>query len=750
MRGFILQSTYRASSGRSVIVLFGRCEDGGTFVIHDDRERPCFFVSEKDARGAGERTALRTLGGTPVVRITAPTPRDLVAPEGVVTHEADVGFAERFLISRNLRGGINIAGEPTVHGSEKHFYNPTLTPSDYAPALSLLSIDIETDAKAERLLSIALHGCGVDTVLLFTPAGYDCPPQAIPFTSERALLQGFVEEVRRRDPDVITGWNVVDFDFAVLVRIAERERVPLEIGRTPGATRVRPAGSFWASGRATIPGRVVLDGMALVRGAFVQMDEYSLDFVAREVLGEGKTVSGDDRVREIVRMWKHERRAFVEYNLQDAKLAARIIDKLQLLELAVRRSLLTGMAIDRVNGSIASFDSLYLGEMWKRGRVAPSVHNAGDGVGNAGGLVLEPKTGLFDNVLVFDFRSLYPSLMRTFQIDPVAYHAEAQPGDIIAPNGAAFSPEPSILTDILTKLFAARELAKAAKDEVASYAIKILMNSLYGVLGTPACRFYNPALANAITSFGRELLLHTKSLCEAHGHEVLYGDTDSLFVRSHAADTARALETGRALTVALNEELRVHIESKWPGAKSALLLQLEGIYDRLFFPRMRKSEGGARKRYVGRREGTMMFTGMEAVRSDWTTFAKEAQVELYTRLFAEQPVADYLRELVVGLRGGSLDAKLVYRKAIRKPLSDYTASTPPHIAAARKLAVPPRRRIAYVMTVNGPEPAAEQRSSLDYAHYLDKQLRAVAEPVLAHLGLDFDVLTDNVRQLSLF
>ena len=750
MRGFILQSSYRVEAGRSSIVLFGRSEDGGTFVVRDDRQKPCLFVAARDAQGAGEATAFHSLDGQPVVRITAAAPRDLASPADLATFEADVGFVERFLIARKLRGGIIIEGDPVRRGTVLHYLNPALSPSEYAPQLSLLSIDIETDAKAERLLSIALHGCGPDRVLLFTPAGYDCPPGAAPFANERALLQGFVDEVRERDPDVITGWNVVDFDFAVLVRIAERERVPLALGRAPGATRVRPARSFWASGRATIPGRVVLDGMALVRGAFVQMDEYSLDYVAREVLGEGKTVSGDDRVGEIVRMFKTERAAFVEYNLQDAKLAARIIDKLHLLELAVRRSLLTGMPIDRVNASIASFDSLYLGELWKRGVVAPSVRAQGDGIGNAGGLVLEPRTGLFDNVLVFDFRSLYPSLMRTFQLDPLSFHARPRPGDIIAPNGAAFAPEPSILAGILSELFTARDAAKAVHDEVGSHAIKILMNSLYGVLGAPTCRFYNPALANAITSFGRELLLYTKARCEVHGHEVLYGDTDSLFVRSNEADGARALSVGRTLAVTLNEELRTHITNTWPGAQSALLLQLEGLYDRLFFPRMRQAAGGARKRYVGRRDGATMFTGMEAVRSDWTSFAKEAQVELYTRLFAEQPVAEYLRELATQLRRGALDDKLVYRKAIRKPLSEYTASTPPHIAAALKLAVPPRRRIAYVMTINGPEPVEAQRSPLDHAHYLDKQLRAVAEPVLAHLGLDFDVLTDNVRQLSLF
>ena len=112
------------------------------------------------------------------------------------------------------------------------------------------------------------------------------------------------------------------------------------------------------------------------------------------------------------------------------------------------------------------------------------------------------------------------------------------PGDdpIVAPNGAAFRRQPGILTQILDELFPRREAAKAVGDRVASQAIKILMNSFYGVLGTPACRFHNPELANAITSFGREVLLWSKARIESFGKRVLYGDTDSLFVESDRLD----------------------------------------------------------------------------------------------------------------------------------------------------------------------------------------------------------------------
>ena len=130
--------------------------------------------------------------------------------------------------------------------------------------------------------------------------------------------------------------------------------------------------------------------------------------------------------------------------------------------------------------------------------------------------------------------------------------------------------------------------------------------------------------------------------------------------------------------------------------------------------------------------------------------ARQAQRELFRRLFLDLPVVEYLAGLVRELRAGALDELLVYRKALRKDLDAYTSTTPPHVAAARKLSGPPGRLITYYMTVNGPEPAENVRSAIDYQHYLDKQIRPVAEPVLTQLGLDFAKAIGDDRQLDLF
>ena len=545
-----------------------------------------------------------------------------------------------------------------------------------------------------------------------------------------------VQRVRELDPDILTGWNVVEFDLACLSGMAERWRVPLELGRDRGGPWWRDAGSARGTRQVNIPGRLVLDGIHLLRGAFVRYDDYGLDAVARSVLGRRKVpLAGSDPAQAILEMFRRDRARLVEYNRTDARLALEIVERLRLVELAVERSKLTGMPLDRVASSIAAFDFLYLTELGRRGMVAPSVRGAEVAEPQAGGHVLESVAGLHENVVVLDFKSLYPSLIRTFEIDPVNLlrpeagtapdHDPQDDDPILAPNGASFRRPRGLLPALLDEIMPRREEATRAGDRVKSHALKILMNSFYGVLGTPACRFYDPRLANAITSFGREVLLWCRAGIEQEGRRVLYGDTDSLFVESGSADAASASAFGAELAARLNRALAAHIEERW-RVRSRLELVFDRLYRRLCLPTMRGGSHGARKRYVGLVEAkgatTLVFTGMEAVRSDWTDLAREAQRELFARLFADQPVDAYLRDVVARLRAGELDDRLVYRKALRKLPESYTSTTPPHVAAARQ-AGRRRGRIAYVITRAGPRPADAPHAPLDYDHYIDKQLR---------------------------
>jgi DNA polymerase II len=776
-RGFILQASYRIVSGPNggrvpVVYLYGRLEDGGTFLVRDDRQRPHFYIREAQAERARTLAALlprpidrRTFDGAPVSRFDVETPRDVPALRDrlheaeIETFEADVRFAVRYLIERGIKGGCEIEG-PVDPGASVTlvFDNPQLRPAGVNVEPRALSFDIETDAKGERLLAISMYAPGLDEVLIVDGSDRAMPEHATRCADERAALDAFCDRVRQFDPDVLTGWNTIDFDFTVLERIAARLRHPFNLGRDAGPIRIRKPEGYFGSGQATIPGRLVLDGIDLLRGAFVRMDDYSLDAVAREVIGEGKAVKGDvlDRIGEIVHNYKHDLAAFVLYARTDARLAYQIVERLNLVPLAFARSRLTGMTPDRVAASIASFDFLYLSELAHKGIVAPTVRSGDSRVYAAqqGGHVLEPVPGLHRNVWVFDFKSLYPSIIRTFNIDPLSYVADPPAGvDVIETPGGAFRREPAILPRLLDELFPRRNAAKRAGDDVASHAIKILMNSFYGVLGTPACRFYNPALANSITGVGREMLLWSKRWFEEAGFRVLYGDTDSLFVHSDEHDADRAREQGRQLATALSSDIARYIGERW-RVQSRLELEFEKLYLKLFLPRARHSARGASKRYAGllrdRNADSIEFVGMEVVRRDWTALAKEVQRELYHRLFTDQAVDQYLAEIVQRVRKGELDNALVYRKNLRKDTDDYTATTPPHVAAARKSTRTAGRLISYVMTTAGPEPIDNVQHPLDREHYVLKQVKPVAEPVLAALGLDFERVIGDDRQIDLY
>jgi DNA polymerase-2 len=278
VRGFILQPTYRIEAGRPIVQLWGRLETGETFLVRDRRLVPHFYIEKQEAERARQLGARRllpsdkkTFSGRSVVRVEVPTPpdtpplRDRLQGAGIECFEADVRFAMRYLIDHGIRGSLALRGASQPgHGVDRVFQDPQVSSADWTPDLSVLSFDIETDPRARRILSIALHGCGASEVLLVTPEGFSAPAGAIPLTSERDLLRLFSRRVTELDPDVLTGWNINDFDFPVLLQRAEQLAVPFALGRGPGYVRRLRAGwystgcsssaapsSGWSSTRST-------------------------------------------------------------------------------------------------------------------------------------------------------------------------------------------------------------------------------------------------------------------------------------------------------------------------------------------------------------------------------------------------------------------------------------------------------------------------------------------------------------------
>lgn len=274
-------------------------------------------------------------------------------------------------------------------------------------------------------------------------------------------------------------------------------------------------------------------------------------------------------------------------------------------------------------------------------------------------------------------------------------------------------------------------------------------------MGSTGCRFYHADLPTAITESGQWILKTAISYFESEGYKVLYGDTDSVFVKLKGSDHANPSERGAKLASELTVFLGEKIKQLY-GAESELIMEFEKYYKKFFLPASRGTGAGAKKKYVGLvvKDSTtkLQFAGMEFVRSDSTKLAKKFQFSLYEKLFSNEEMEDYIREFVEELKSGAHDEELEYTKRLTKPPKEYIKSIPPHVKAALQLPEKTQeslRRISYIITRRGPVPIELDHSDIDYQHYIDKQIRPLAEDVLWLFEKNFDdIITGD--QLKLF
>ncbi len=686
---------------------------------------------------------------------------------GVDVFEADVRPPERYLMERFITAPVRFGGTPDADGvlTDAH-----LKPAPgYRPTLRLVSLDIETTEQGE-LYSIALEGCGERQVYMLGAPNGD--GSAVDFDleycdSRTLILKRLNDWFARHDPDAIIGWNLVQFDLRILHEHARRLGVPLKLGRGGEEMQWREHGSrthFFASAA----GRLIIDGIESLRSATWSFPSFSLENVAQTLLGEGKSIDNPyQRMDEINRMFAEDKPSLAKYNLKDCELVTRIFAKTDLLDFLLERASVTGLPADRSGGSVAAFTHLYMPLMHRQGFVAPNL-GTNPPQASPGGFVMDSRPGLYESVLVLDYKSLYPSIIRTFLIDPVGLiEGLRQPGDadsVPGFRGARFSRTRHCLPSIVARVAEGREQAKRERNAPLSQALKIIMNAFYGVLGSSGCRFFDTRLASSITLRGHEIMLRTRQLIEAQGHAVIYGDTDSTFVwlrRPHGQE--EAAQIGRALVQSVNDWWRGHVREQY-GLESALELQFETHYKRFLMPTIRGAEEGSKKRYAGlvtRPDGReeMVYKGLETVRTDWSPLARQFQQELYERIFRREPYQDYVRDYVRQTLAGAFDDRLVYRKRLRRTLDDYERNVPPHVRAARLAddynAQHGRPRqyqnggwISYVITLAGPEPLEARRAAIDYDHYITRQLQPVADAILPFVDDDFSTLVGG--QMGLF
>ncbi len=779
--GLILTRQWLEQSNGTSLVFWFATEDGPLRVNYDAQESVSFFLksdTQEVKRALGRREGWR-IGGTqlkdfqlcPVSALYLQSQRQLfdvrdkLASKGFHLMESDIKPTDRYLMERFVTGAARITGHFEKQSGYLSCNSPSLQAVEYRPELKAVSLDIETDYDAKKLYSIGLYGDQYAMVLMIgDPDSWEGSLKQGDlrfFPDEKSLLEAFIKELQQLDPDIIMGWNVVNFDFRCLQNFSDRCKVELKLGRDNQAIRWRQARAGQERFYVLIPGRVILDGIELMRSATYVFENFSLEYVAQQLLARGKLVEDvDQRGAEITEHFHHDKAALARYNLEDCKLVWDIFEKENLLGFAIERSLLTGLEMDRYGGSVAAFDFLYLPKLHREGFVAPALAQLESTNISPGGYVMRSIPGIHDNVIVLDFKSLYPSIIRTFCVDPLGLIVGLDEEDSIPGfDGGKFSRKRHILPELIEILWVARDNAKASCNAVLSQAIKIIMNSFYGVLGTLGCRFFDSRLVSSITRRGHDIIIKSKEFIEGKGYQVIYGDTDSVFVLLGSMKTEDVSRIGNELTAEINRWWQETLKKEY-GIDSYLEMQFETHFTKFLMPTMRDSEAGSKKRYAGLlSNGEVMFKGLETVRSDWSPLARNFQQVLYRRVFEGQAYTDYIKQLVSDIQEGKFEADLVLRKRLRRKLSDYVKNVPPHVQAARKAEEIRSSRnlpslydsggwIEYVMTTNGPEPKQYRHSPIDFDFYIDKQLAPVADSILVFHGSSMDKVLD--RQIGLF
>lgn len=783
--GFILTSQAKDVGHCCVIELWVSTAQG-PMRLHIKDQSPVWFIETKDSSTVQKMAMkhhisirlkplpLKTFTQEPVSACYLSNQKqsqtfegDVVA-QNIPVYESDIRLVDRYLMERFIQGEIEFDGTYSVaNGFTQVDFAKCRAGKDSVPKLKVVSLDIEC-SELGVLYSVGLDCLEDRRVIMVGESQPDTPLFIQWVKNEQELFLALINWFEQFDPDIIIGWNP-SFDMKVLTERAKHNHITLLLGRAQQACFCRQS----QNGQQrfiNVPGRVVIDGIDALKSATYSFDSWSLESVARELLNEGKAIQTPyDRMDAINHMFYHDKIALAHYNLQDCILVNKIFNKTHILEYLIQRSKLTGLSLDRIGGSVAAFYNLYMPKLHRGGYIAPNLPRD-NWVASPGGFVMNSRPGLYNSVLVLDFKSLYPSIIRSFLIDPVGLIEglkleignkvdQAVPGF----RGGQFHRNKHFLPDMIQHLWTARDIAKANNEKAFSQAIKIIMNSFYGVLGSSGCRFFDTRLASSITMRSHEIMRITRKLIEEQGFEVIYGDTDSTFVSlNRECEAEQADKIGHSLTLYINQWWKTHLKQEY-SLTSFLELEYETHFSRFFMPTIRGSETGSKKRYAGLIESGddsyLVFKGLESVRSDWTEIAHEFQHELYKIIFNGGDPTSFVLNTVEKITTGALDKKLVYKKRLRRRLHEYQKNIPPQVRAAkladeynqrkgRPLQYQNKGRVAYVITINGPEPLEYVNSPIDYNHYIDKQIKPIADAILPFIGLNFDDI--NSLQMGLF
>ena len=761
-----------------VVELFGRTRSGEALVARYYGFQPYFIVCEptpeqrqqlKQERrvvSTEERTLWVEGKDRPCVKVTVQHPglvpefRDRYRRSGEhwSVLSCDIPFVHRFLYDKGVGLTLRFQAEPEASDIAARYPQSRvvrvvtttrdLEPAEsFRPPLTILSFDIENAIRSRTIFTI----CG--TVYR---DGEEIDAFRIGATgSEADILTTFVEKVRHYDPDVITGYNIGGYDLPLLKeRFAALKLPRLALGRDGSEPDNAGGDRLWK-----VHGRVFADAWWSARTELHPKQE-SLQFVAQQLLGEGKL---DVDRRNIEGEWAKDPVRVMEYCERDARLAARILLRLHSLDKARDLATVANLPLEEgLNGRTSLFvDSILIPRADLRNIGVPQSRFGRTDTQIEGGYVHTIRPGLYNWIVVLDFKSMYPNIIISKNI---CFTTLSPDGSTESPSGARFltrEQRPGLIPELLGELLAEREAFRqsgreATSPELKQYydglqsAVKILMNSFYGVLASSFYRFTDQKIGAAITSFGRQAITTIIKALEDDHIEVVYSDTDSVFVKSPDPTLEGAMRCGEEVARRFTEK--------------GVTFEFQSVYEALF-------SHGAKKRYVGHTvwpKDDIVIRGYETQRTDTFDYQSAALREVFDKILSGDTPGTLVRarELVGEVQDGKVPVeRLVIARTVR-PEEQYNASTRenlPFLRVFKQLLaegfdVIPGMKVAWVVTnarktPQEVEPWVEGRrfpvdKRPDYPYYAERVAQTLAR-VTEVFGWNAADLLQGSRQRTL-
>lgn len=837
----VIDADYKNLGNRPLVRIFGRTKEGKAVCVFVKGHLPYFYAMPRDRdefnkRLAESRDILEVrdekkiipdgyaTAPRDVVKITLSNPRTVPEVRDRILDiatcfESDILFKYRFMVDKGIKGmeWIEVSGRKETTGTVdcEALAADSIEPkeSDEMADLKTMAFDIEVTAPQERM-----PDAETDPVIIISFAfshdykglkSHVIASKAVSdgegLENEKKMFERFNDIVREYDPDIMTGYNINNFDLPYILKRMRKLGVRANFGRALDSEVYFK--ELNTGTKVTATGRVIADVYQLIKKAY-HMKRYTLNAVSNEILKESKV---DVDHKEIKILWESRRpedhRRLIAYARQDSKLALDLLLKTNVLEKYIGLSKVSGVVLqDAIEGGEATrIDTLLLSEFGKKGILLPNRPDAREvdkrkkekeERGLKGGLVMEPVPGLHTggSILVLDFKSLYPSIIQTYNICPTTLLTENRDRGHVAPSGSAFATKDvrlGVIPEILERLIKQRSHFKklAAVESNAEIkrthnakqmGFKIMANAFYGYLGYERARIYIIDIAGAVTSYGRVLIGAMRSHIESQfGYKIIYGDTDSLMIKTDISDMELAHAKGKEISETatkaipgiikgLEEQYRrdngIPVETM-PTTKSVLQLDFEKVFKCMFIETKKRYAGIVVEKSDKNWKERLDVRGIEVVRRDWCDLASETMKSVLDIILKEndpKKAINYVKERVKELEAGKTPlVKLAVTKSISQQPEHYKGRLP-HITLAKKMrkrdpanAPAIGDRISYVI-VRGIGLISERAESIDFiernrlpidsSYYIESQLLPPVERIFEPMGVMKEELLGIGRQ----